>query len=151
VRKLGAGLLALIVLVLAIFAIGELNETDEDADEPARTTTEALPSPSPGTETGATPEPEPGPDPAPDGSGDQAAIERAVFAYLERAERGEVGPPGLPTTDEASVERIFIVGRRARVRVTGGARLELALRGRRWVVTRAVPAQVEPQPPSGPP
>ena len=76
-------------------------------------------------------------------------MERAVFVYVERAE--QAGPAGLPTSDEASIERLTVRGDRARVRLTGGAVLELERRGRRWVVTSAEPAHIEPQPPSGPP
>jgi hypothetical protein len=151
VRKLGFTLLGVIALVAAIFVIGELNETDEDADEPGRTTTTAEP-PRERTETEATPGPDPGPD-EPDVDPRLAAIERAALAYLERAERGEVGPPGLPTSDEASIRRITMLGpsNGAIVDLTGGARIDLRRRAGRWVVTDAIPAHTDPHPPSGPP
>lgn len=146
-RKLGFTLLGVIALVAAIFVIGELNETDEDADEPGRTTTTAEPPPE-RTETEAEPEPEPE---EPEVDPERAAIERAAIDYLERAERGEVGPPGLPTSDEASVRLVRTTPGGAVVLLTGGARMTLERRGGRWLVTDAVPARTDPQPPSGPP
>ena len=94
-----------------------------------------------------------GGDPAPSGERQDRLreanrVERAVAAYVEAAERGEVRAPGLPTSDELSVEGVYFAGRRAKAGLVGGAVLHLRKRGGRWVVVRVTGPTLRANPPS---
>jgi hypothetical protein len=80
----------------------------------------------------------------------RTAVETAALRYIEAAEAGEVAGDGLPTSDEASIEKVRIRGRRALVTLVGGARLWLRKDGS-WAVVRISAPTPEPTPPSGPP
>jgi hypothetical protein len=125
---------ALAIAIALVLVIGE-EEAGEDTT-PVTVTTEKAPATPPATTPPAPPKRA--------GSGEAADVERAVEAYVEAVETGEVqAPPGdgvllLPTTDELSIRSVEIAGNRATARLAGGERLLLRRSGGRWRVKRVL-------------
>jgi hypothetical protein len=133
---------AVVALALAIGLVLVLAGGEEDVVVEPGTGT------APGTETAAEPEKTTSAEqPAPSDEVDE--IEQAVTLYIEAAETGQVeAPPGLPTSDELSIEEVSILDSGATVRLTGGASIFLRKRKGRWHVVRATPGRARPTPPS---
>ena len=137
-----AAMVALAVAVVLVLVLAE----DEAGEDTATVTVTQTGTEPPQTETA----------PAPPGdeteSEDVEQVERAVALYVEAAETGEVRAPGLPTTDELSIQDVQVEGDRATVKLAGGTRLSLRRKGDRWRVERVRLGRVAPpSPPSNGP
>lgn len=139
--------LALVTVAALLIALGLvlLVSEDETAEDQGETVAESTVDGPQSTETSPQPT-APSPQPS---DPDVEAVERAVFVYVEAAERGEVDGRGLPTSDELSIRDVEVEGSDATVRLAGGATLTLRKSDGEWRVERVRSgATPQPTPPS---